>query len=56
MNTNTRNTYTVLLGSKTGDITELDIPVDAVKSPKETQAAFHQRASIRRRLVSTSHS
>ncbi len=40
-----QHTYTVLKGTKTGLLIEMDIPADAVQLPRETQAAFHRRVA-----------
>ncbi|MFK0032990.1 hypothetical protein [Pseudomonas monteilii] len=45
-----KRTYTVLIGTKIGQLIELGIPVDAIQSPRESQAAFHRRLATAGRI------
>lgn len=46
-----KTTYTVHKGTNRGEHIEMDIPVDAVKSPRETEAAFHRRVAVAVRVT-----
>lgn len=46
-----RSTYTVYKANTLGQLIELDIPADAVKSPRETEAAFYARVAVAQRII-----
>lgn len=43
-------TYKVFKGNTAGQIIEMEIPVDAIQSPRETLAAFHRRVATAARI------
>lgn len=45
--------YTVLKADTSGRVFELTIPADAVKSPRETNAAFHRRVATGERDIAS---